>query len=196
MAGATSRESRVENRSARGLRPRGEILLIVDLQRAFPVPEAIVGGIRQLTGRFSRCVFTRFVNPEGSLFRKLLQMDACPPGSPDTRLLLAPRYRDIVLTKQGYGLSSRHVARLRQMGVRAATVCGIDTDACVLAVMFTLFDAGIDCRVVPDLCWSSSGSALHRTGLRILARQFPPPRRRSQAGNRQTQRRHERREGR
>jgi hypothetical protein len=39
--------------------------------------------------------------------------------------------------------------------------------------MFSLFDAGIECRVKTDLCWSSSG--LHRQGLAIIEEQFPPP---------------------
>ena len=66
-------------------------------------------------------------------------------------------------------------ARLKKLGVKRATVCGIETDACVLGVMFTLFDAGIDCRVKPDLCWSSTG--LHKQALKIIAMQFPPARR-------------------
>lgn len=151
-----------------------EPLIIVDLQRAFPVPPKIVAGVRRYSGRFRLRIFTRFVNPEGSLFRKLMKMDACPPGSPDTALLIEPKENDIVFTKAGYGLTPRHIGRLKRLGVKRATVCGIDTDACVLGVMFTLFDAGIDCRVKPDLCWSSSN--LHREAVKIIKNQFPEPR--------------------
>lgn len=154
-----------------------EPLIIVDLQRAFAVPPQIIAGIERYARRFRLRVFTRFVNPEGSRFRKLLHLDVCPPGSPGTALLLETRPGDLVFTKQGYALTARHISRLKRMGVTRATVCGIDTDACVLGVMFGLFDAGIDCRVNPELCWSSSGTALHRAGLKILERQFPPPRR-------------------
>lgn len=152
--------------------PSAEALVIVDLQCAFPIPRPLVAAIRRYSRRFKLRVFTRFENPHGSLFRQRLKMDHCPPGSPDTALLIEPEKRDIVLSKQGYGLSARHIARLKRLGVTRATVCGIETDACVLAVMFTLFDAGIDCRVKPDLCWSSSG--LHRAGVKILKTQFPP----------------------
>lgn len=151
------------------------LLVIVDLQRAFPVPPKLVEKIRRYSRRFDLRIFTRFVNPEGSLFRKLMDMHVCPPGSPDTALLIEPDEGDIVFTKAGYGLTSRHIARLKRAGVKRATVCGIDTDACVLGVMFTLFDAGIDCRVKPDCCWSSSG--LHRPAIKIIENQFPPPRR-------------------
>lgn len=149
-----------------------EVLVVVDLQRAFPVPDKLVAAIRRYSRRFKRRVFTRFENPAGSLFRRRLKMEGCPPGSPDTALLIEPNKRDIVLSKQGYGLSPRHIARLKRLGVKRATVCGIDTDACVLGVMFTLFDAGIDCRAKPDLCWSSNG--LHRESVKILKTQFPP----------------------
>ena len=57
----------------------------------------------------------------------------------------------------------------------SVTVCGVDTDACVLGVMFSLFDAGIDCCVKADLCWSSSGARLHAAGMRIIEQQFPRP---------------------
>jgi nicotinamidase-related amidase len=150
------------------------LLVIVDLQHAFPVPKTIVAGIRRAMRGYDRCLFTRFVNPRGSLFRKLMKMDACPPGSPDTALLIEPRQNDLVFTKQGYGLTPRHIRRLRRLGVARASVCGIDTDACVLGVMFSLVDAGIDCRAVPQLCWSSSG--LHREAVRIIKNQFPAPR--------------------
>jgi nicotinamidase-related amidase len=50
------------------------------------------------------------------------------------------------------------------------TVCGLDTDACVLGVLFSLFDAGIECHLKEDMCWSSSG--LHQAALRIVRTQF------------------------
>lgn len=151
-------------------------LIIVDLQRAFPVPKRIVDRIRRYSRRFARRVFTRFVNPKGSLFRRLMDMHVCAPGSPDLELLITPGDGDLVFNKQGYALTRGHIARLKRLGVTRATVCGIETDACVLGVMFSLFDAGIECRVQPDLCWSSTG--LHREGLKIIETQFPSRRRR------------------
>ena len=155
--------------------PSTEALIIVDLQRAFEIPKRLVEDIRRYSCRFKLRVFTRFVNPEVSLFRKRMDMHVCAPGSPDTALLIEQEKGDIVLSKKGYGLTSRHLARLKRRGVKRAVVCGVETDACVLGVMFTLFDAGIDCRVEPKLCWSSTG--LHRAGLKIVEMQFPPPRR-------------------
>lgn len=152
-----------------------EPLIIVDLQKAFPPPAKFVERMRRCSRRFKRRIFTRFVNPRGSLFRTRLKQRCCVPGSPDLHLLIEPQNGDIVLSKQGYGLSAAAIRKLKKLGVRRATVCGVDTDACVLGVMFSLFDAGIACRVKKDLCWSSSG--LHREAMAIIEEQFPPPKR-------------------
>ena len=154
-----------------------EALIIVDLQRAFEVPPALVARIRRYAKRFRKRVFTRFENAPDSLFRRELKQRCCGPGSVDTTLLLPPGKSDVVITKRGYGLSAFAVKRLRALGITKVTVCGIDTDACVLGVMFSLFDAGLKCRVKADLCWSSSGAALHRAAMKIIASQFPPPKR-------------------
>jgi nicotinamidase-related amidase len=154
---------------------RSEALIIVDLQCAFLVPPRLVEKIKRYARRFSRRVFTRFENPKGSQFRRVLRMDCCAPGSTDTELLIQPEKTDLVLTKPRYGLSVAQIARLKRRGIRKATICGVETDACVLAVMFSLFDGGIECRVKPDLCWSSTG--LHHEGLAIMKTQFPPLRR-------------------
>jgi nicotinamidase-related amidase len=155
-----------------------DALIVVDLQHAFPVPPKIVNGVRRYSQRFKRRVFTRFVNPPGSQFRRLLKQSSCAPGTLDTALLLPPQKGDVVITKHGYGLAPRDIRRLKKLGVKRARVCGIDTDACVLGVMFSLFDAGIDCRAKTSLCWSSTSPQMHDAGKRIIEKQFPPPKRR------------------
>lgn len=150
-----------------------EPLIIVDLQKGFPPPPKFVERVRRYSRRFKRRIFTRFVNPPGSLFRTKLKRRCCCPGTDDVELLIAPEKGDLVLSKQGYGLSRSAIKRIRALRPKRVTVCGVDTDACVLGVMFALFDAGIECRVKKDLCWSSSG--LHREGMAIMEEQFPPP---------------------
>jgi nicotinamidase-related amidase len=149
-------------------------LVIVDVQQAFSVPPNIVEGIRRYSRRFERRIFTQFINPPGSLFRRTLDQHSCAPGSEDLRLLIEPEPGDIVIRKAGYGLKAGDIRRLKAAGVEKTIVCGIDTDACVLGVMFSLFDAGIVCHVKENLCWSSTG--LHQAGIEIIREQFPAPR--------------------
>jgi nicotinamidase-related amidase len=160
-----------------------DALLIVDVQAAFPIPPAIVARIETYSRRFKHRIFTKFVNPPGSFFRTQLGSDSCAPGSPDTRLLIPPKKGDWVFSKASYGLRPYPLAKLKKLRLHEIEVCGIDTDACVLGTMFSLFDAKIRARVVSDLCWSSQD--LHHEAMAILKTQFlrphkkrQPPRRR------------------
>ena len=151
-----------------------QALMIVDVQRAFTPPEAFIKKLTRYSKRYSCRIFTRYINPPNSLFRRLLNQNSCAPGSPDLQLLIPPQDGDLVLAKNGkYGLSAHQIRRLKRRGIRHVTVCGLDTDACVLGVMFSLFDGGIECHLKEGMCWSSSG--LHRSAVTIIREQFPEP---------------------
>ena len=162
----------IRHRRRRARMQSSSTLVVVDLQRAFPPPPRFVVALRRYARRFDRRIFTRFVNPRGSLFRRRLHQRCCAPGTQDTELLIAPEPGDLVLSKDGYGLRPADLRRLRRLGICEVTVCGVDTDACVLGVMFSLFDAGISCRAKAKYCRSSAG--LHRPALRIIEEQFEP----------------------
>lgn len=110
----------------------------------------------------------------GPLFRQVLKQRSCAPGTPDCDLLIVPEPDDLVFDKDSYGLCPRHLRQLEARGIRRITVCGLDTDACVMGVMFSLFDAGIVCHLKEEMCWSSSG--LHSAAMRIVRKQFPETR--------------------
>lgn len=147
-----------------------DAIIIVDLQKAFPIPQDLIDKIEARSREFPLRIFTQFINEPDSLFRTKLKRTSCTPGLPETELVLPTTPNDIVLEKRGYGLTSEQIERLKQAGVRKALICGIDTDACVIGVVFSLFDAGIDCEVERDLCWSSTG--LHEPALKIIREQF------------------------
>ncbi|MFT3867489.1 MAG: isochorismatase family cysteine hydrolase [Nibricoccus sp.] len=149
-------------------------LIIVDVQKAFAPPPQYVEKLRRYSRRFPCRIFTRFINPKGSLFRTVLKQKSCLPGSEDTRLLIEPLPDDIVIEKNGYGLKPADIAAIRSRKITKVTVCGLDTDACVLGVMFSLFDAGIECHLKEAMCWSSTG--LHKPALQIARAQFPETR--------------------
>src|SRR3954468_79453 len=119
-------------------------VMIVDVQAAFSPPAPFVEKISQYIRPFPCRIFTRYINPPGSLFRRALKQNSCAPGSPDCELLIKPESGDLVFDKEAkYGLSADDVGQLKRRGIERVTVCGLDTDACVLGVMFTLFDGGI-----------------------------------------------------
>jgi len=146
-------------------------VMIIDVQQAFDPPAAFVRKVETYSRRFPCRIFTRFINPAGSMFREVLKQNSCAPASDDTNLLIKPNSQDIVLNKIArYGLSPHHLQRLRERRITRVTVCGLDTDACVLGVLFSLFDAGIRCHLKETMCWSSSG--LHQPALKIIRSQF------------------------
>ena len=51
-------------------------------------------------------------------------------------------------------------------------IVGFDTDACVLATCFDLFDLGVNFQILADGCWSSGGRSMHKYGLAVMRRQF------------------------
>jgi nicotinamidase-related amidase len=152
------------------MKNRSPTLFIVDVQRAFPVPRPWLEQLRRYAARFDHRVFTRFVNPTGSPFRRHLAQHCCAPGSADIELLVPPRPGELVIDKAAYGLPPDALRTLKRRHVTNAIIVGLDTDACVLGVMFSLFDAGIRCRANPRYCRSSSG--LHGEAVKIIGQQF------------------------
>lgn len=51
-------------------------------------------------------------------------------------------------------------------------IIGFDTDACVLAAAFRLFDHNVNLRLLVDGIWSSGGKKMHEAGLACMKRQF------------------------
>ena len=147
-----------------------DAIIIVDLQAEFEPPAELIERIAVRAEAFPRRIFTQFVNVPGSLFRRKLGQKSCTRESSGARLVLPPRDGDLVFQKEGYGLNAEQIEALRVAGVKRPLVCGIDTDACVLAVMFSLWDARINGEVDPELCWSSSD--LHAEALKIMQEQF------------------------
>jgi nicotinamidase-related amidase len=155
----------------------GQPLLVVDVQIGFlndftsHLPSRIARLIDQ--GGFDPVYFTRFVNVEGSPFRRILGWDECAVP-PDTELAEEIRHLatdERVYSKAGYaGLPDALAERLMADGVNRVAVVGIDTDMCVLKVAMDLFDLNIEPLIQVDCCASTAGLQAHMAGLSVLAR--------------------------
>lgn len=51
-------------------------------------------------------------------------------------------------------------------------IIGFDTDACVLAACFDVFEIQCDMKILTDYIYSSGGLEMHMAGLKVLRRQF------------------------
>lgn len=155
-------------------------LLVVDVQRGFvtpdtePVLEPITRSVRHVRANGQLVVATRFHNPDPGPFRRLMGWERLS-SSPEVDLV--PELVDalgpaaIVRAKDGYGALDPWMDHLlTSHGVDEVLLCGIDTDACVLATALQLFASNRRPVVLTDLCASTGGAGAHRAGLAVLRR--------------------------
>jgi nicotinamidase-related amidase len=154
-----------------------DALLVVDVQNGFineytrHIPARIAALIER--GDHAPVLFTRFVNIEGSPFRRLLDWHKCE-RPPETEF--APEIAELaverrIFSKPGYvGISEELGDYLERERINRIFVVGIDTDMCVLKVAMDLFDLNIEPIVLVDCCASTAGLQTHLAGLAVLAR--------------------------
>lgn len=131
-----------------------QVLLIVDVQSTFSPPEWLVDGVRALSERILTIASVELHDEGITPFQKQLGWH---PAAEDESLVEADR----VFVKHGYGQTGETIEYIKQLGVERVLVCGIQTETCVLAAGFALFDAGLTPTLVTDL---TVGSSLDRSG--------------------------------
>ncbi|MBK4998103.1 cysteine hydrolase family protein [Pseudomonas sp. S31] len=131
-----------------------QVLLIVDVQSTFSPPEWLVDGIRVLSAHIPSIASVELHDEQVTPFQRQLGWH---PASEDECLVEV----DQVFIKHGYGPTPEMLAYIAQLGVERVLVCGLQTETCVLAAGFALFDAGLNPTLVTDL---TVGSSLDRSG--------------------------------
>lgn len=131
-----------------------QVLLIVDVQSTFSPPEWLVDGVRALSERILTIASVELHDEQVTPFEQQLGWH---PAAEDESLVEA----DKVFIKHGYGQTAETIEYIKQLGVERVLVCGIQTETCVLAAGFALFDAGLSPTLVTDL---AVGSSLDRSG--------------------------------
>ena len=158
-------------------------LIVVDVQRGFVtpdtrgVPAAVRRHIEASRGEYAVTIASRFENPEGSSFERLLGWAKMrEPGDADLRDEVAGAV-NVVVRKTGYSALTPQAADiLASLGVTRVDVCGIDTDQCVLATLFALWDAGFEPRLIAGASGSAGGPDAHAAGLAAARRAIGPDR--------------------
>lgn len=153
-------------------------IIIIDVQNYFVneqtkfIPEKIVKHINKAD--YDHVVFTKFINKEGSNFFKLLNWKKMLSGK-ETEIhnsLIKFVNKNNVFVKNNYSVFKARGLNdfLKKNKVGKLFLCGIDTEACVLASAFEAFDLGFDVKIIKELCSSHSGKSLHNSALRIIDR--------------------------
>lgn len=152
-------------------------LLVVDLQKGFinDYTRHIPARVNELIERqeFAPILFTRFVNTEGSPFRRFVGWHDCAT-SPDTDLvpeISRHAQEEHTFSKPGYaGIPEALATYLQDHRFERVHIVGIDTDMCVLKVALDIFDLNIEPVILVDCCASTAGLQSHLAGLAVLAR--------------------------
>ncbi|MDD0977437.1 cysteine hydrolase family protein [Pseudomonas fontis] len=131
-----------------------QVLLIVDVQSTFSPPEWLVDGLRSFSAGIPTIASVELHDEQATPFQRQLGWH---PAAEDENLVEA----DKVFVKHGYGPTRETLDYIKQLNVERVLVCGIQTDTCVLAAGFALFDAGLCPTLVTDL---TVGSSLDRSG--------------------------------
>lgn len=143
------------------------ILLVIDVQPAFkvePYYSKIIEYINNNRNKYDKIIATRFINYHNSLYVTKLDYSDCMKRE---KLAFKP---DILIGKSSYGLNVRNCLKL--FNNEHIDIIGCDTDACVLATCFQLWDYNINFKILKDYIYSSGGEDISKSAYDIIIRNF------------------------
>lgn len=156
-----------------------KVLLLVDVQQGFinKQTKECYTRIEELlnTNIFDFVAATQYHNFDNSPYERFLnwkqfkdKMDYSIPEEIERKI-------DIIFPKVTYAPDIKHILDtlnilINDKKIQEIYLAGFDTDACVLATAFSLFDNNIRPIVLSHYCWSGGGELYHNTGLSCLER--------------------------
>lgn len=155
-------------------------LIVIDVQKYFlneetkPIVKRIQEFLKEKAGQYSAIYFTVFKNDPNSPLWRISEWKDCK-SSPDTDVFdeIKKFTNDKNLFYKNF-LSAYKVPEikngLKEKNVSEVYLCGFDTDCCILATAYDLFDRGIKPVVLENLTWSTSKDKLHKPALKMLER--------------------------
>ena len=150
-------------------------LVIVDLQNGFinentaHLPHKIAEFISS-HDCFDSIVATRYCNTSETACFRFSGWKECMSGTLASELVsdITP-YVMRSFDKTTYsGLTSEFRNFINNECFDKLYFCGVNTDCCVLATVFSCYDSVQDCAVISDLCASTLGEEKHRNAIELL----------------------------
>ena len=148
-------------------------LLIVDVQNGFVNEKTkhIPILVEKLQYNYDLVIATRFINLPDSPFRRLIKWDHLSPDTDEIELAFKPKEGVVVIDKYIYSCIDEPFLRLlKDKGIEAVDICGIDTDICVTKCAVDLFERNITPYVLKDYCATHADADVQESALIILAR--------------------------
>lgn len=148
-----------------------KVLLVVDLQPEFRVePEysRLLKYIKLRKQDYALIISTVFCNEPDSMFVRYLNYTKCmtPSVSLDYKT-------DVVWGKFSYCAGASLYNYIEKMKPDVEVdVIGCNTDACVMATCFELFEHNIPFNILVDFCYSTCGKEIHDIAVRLMKLNF------------------------
>ena len=159
------------------------VLLVIDMQNAFINEHNMhtVDNLKLLLDKkpnvFDTCIFTRYINSEDTACNKLLGYSGCWKGTYGVDITEKLQgYATKVIDKTTYGAITLDIAcYLRDNQIDTVFIAGVDTDACVLATAYQLFDLCIRPVIITDCCGTTANDPnAHDNAIACIRRNMGP----------------------
>lgn len=136
-----------------------KVLLIVDMQNGFLTKPHYVNLQSKINNlirlnEYDNYIFTKFINKDNSFYETKLNWFELKSQQSQTICVDTPK-GSLILKKYGYGLSNEQINQIKALNIDSIDICGLQTDACVYAIAFQLFDNGIFPNILINYCQTS-----------------------------------------
>lgn len=152
-----------------------EALLIIDIQHGFICNgvEQIIPSLVELVHKWpcENLYYLKYKNYPGSSFTKYLDWHEFMTSEQANIVPEVYIKGSAIYNHYGYAPPDDLLVELHSK-YESVGICGVDTDACVMAAVFALWDAEIRPFVLAEYCASSGGPQFHRAALDLMLRQF------------------------
>ncbi len=155
-------------------------LFVIDVQGFFEnkntrnIANKINKYIKKNKNKYSLIIFTIFKNNNNSSLSKIFKWTDCSKGK---HIEIMKELSDLVdknkiVFRNTYSLlkAPRLKEKLKKYKIEQVDICGFETDACILATTYDLFDSGYKPVILKNLCFSTSKEKLHKPALKIIER--------------------------
>ena len=136
-------------------------IIIVDMQKGFInennsfLVEKINNYLKNHV--FDNIIYTKYINFPESPFVKFLDWKDLQDED-SQQIIVDIKKGGIIFEKVGYGVDTCVIDYMKSKNITECEVCGTNSDACVMAVAFNLFDNDIKPILLEDMCGTNNSN--------------------------------------
>ena len=136
-----------------------KILIVVDMQNGFMTKPNYLELSTKINkfleqSNYENIILTKFINIDNSLYETKLHWFALRDNQSQDFSIKFPN-NAIIFEKFGYGLTNKQIDYIKSLNVDQIDICGLQTDACVYAIAFQMFDNEIYPNILINYCQTS-----------------------------------------